>query len=225
MFAAEVRDFVMEPGYLKHIFNLICRTMVMNIRVYIMADKYEVSGLKQLAHERFAKQIHTCQGPVWAQFKDYTIQSVVLFVIHSTQSSNKDIRETVINMCARNIDQITKSEDWAAVFKEDADFTWDVLKRVTQLKADDKEAITTRWVEYALQSSSDKDRTTEAAIAGVRRELTGYKERTGRLLRAIAKQQCEACGSWFHLEVQTSLADAHDYSVRCYACLYKFTGT
>ena len=196
----------------------------MNIQVYIMADKYEVSGLKTLAHERFAKQIHTCQGPVWSHFKDYTIQSIVFFVIQSTQSNNKDIRETVTNMCARNIDQITRGEDWAAVFKEDADFTWDVLRRAIELSQDDKEAITTRWVEYALQTSSDKDRTTEAAIAGVKREFTAYKERTGRLLRAIAKQQCEACGTMFHLEIQTSLGDPHDYYVRCHACLYKYTG-
>lgn len=238
MFAAELRAFNKSPSYLDYNFNPISRTMVMNIEVYLMADKYDIPGLKKLAHEWFAKQVHTCQGLVWEHMKDFTRPSIVLSVVQSTQSNNKEIRETLVKMCAWNIDRITgvkpeydpadtsMSEDWADVFKEDACFTWDVLKLVTEQKAEDKETTEKRWLQYAQRNMTFKDRTKEleAAAEEAKSELTKYKERTGRLLKAIGQQQCQACGSMFQLELLTSAQDPHDYSIRCCACEYKFNG-
>ena len=215
----------------------MCRKMEMDVQVYFMADKYDIPGLKELAHARFAEEIRACQGPLWAKFNDNTIQSIVLSVIQSTPSTNKDIRETVAHVCARNIDTITgiklggrvpadkaESQAWAKVFTEDADFTWDILKRVTQQKAHEKAATEDKWLEYASRNLTLNDRAKQAEIEAAKNELMRYKERTGRLLKAIGGQQCHVCGSMFQLELLTAPQDPHDYTVRCCACEHKFTG-
>ena len=236
VFAAEVKAFEQHCSYLEWSFKLRERTMVMNVKVYTMADKYDVLGLKKLAQARFLKAFRETSGPLW---EECNMASVLHAVIQSTLSADKEIRETVVDACATNMGHITgitryprpehyssKSEEWSEVFTEDIDFNWEVLRRVAEQSKNDIKASQNKWLECASKNIDMRNNTQrlEAENMQLKDQLATYKEKTGRLLRVIGGQRCEACGSSFQLEIRTSPQDPHDFFVRCCACGWSFTG-
>ena len=106
---------------------------MVNARVYAIADKYDIPELRELAHQKFGSRLCMQTWPY------HEFHVVVSEVIHSTPTNDAGIRNTILNVCAQAVDEISgvaikesvPAADWASVLKEDPDFLLEVLRRAT----------------------------------------------------------------------------------------------
>ena len=119
------------------------KTMMVHVDVYVMADKFNILGLKDYAQNKF--QLLT-RLMFWEWFSNPGLMEVFLKVIQSTPSNDKGLHRIIVDLSASNLDMIMGSKNdtedheksemtramWEPVFKEDKDFQYDVLRKSTQ---------------------------------------------------------------------------------------------
>ena len=74
--------------------------LMINIRTYATADKYDISELKELAHHRMISRFRWRPWPI----QDFHI--VVLEAIRIIPHNDKGIRETILRICANFIEDL-----------------------------------------------------------------------------------------------------------------------
>lgn len=94
--------------------------MLNNVDVYAIAEKYNLPALKELAAKKFRRDICKCPltGLTVIAHKAYT----------STPSTDRGIRDLVIQICETNFDQIKDARDIGAVMEANGDFGYDMFK-------------------------------------------------------------------------------------------------
>ena len=96
--------------------------MLNNVDVYALAEKYNLPGLKELAAKKFRRDACKCplNGLAAIAHETYT----------STPSSDRGIRDLVIQICETHLDQIMEARDLEAVMEEIEGFGSDMFKVV-----------------------------------------------------------------------------------------------
>lgn len=99
--------------------------MLFDVSVYSIADKYDIPALRIRAKEKFAAAVRTC----W-QMDDFP--SVIAEVYGSTPSSNRSLRDTVIDVTQKHIKALMEKGEFVRVLKETSEFAADVTGYMVQ---------------------------------------------------------------------------------------------
>lgn len=95
--------------------------MIFNVKVYSIADKYEVLMLKSQAREKFEKLVKAC----WD--KDdfpYTIAEIY----SSTLGTDRGLRDLVVEIVCEHINELLEKQDFQTVLEETVGFAADVTR-------------------------------------------------------------------------------------------------
>ncbi|MCJ1262307.1 hypothetical protein MMC22_002177 [Lobaria immixta] len=126
--------------------------MTKNARVYGMADKYIIPGLKELAKTKF-KTLSSSAGLILDH------PSIIDEVYDTTPSEDRGLRDIVTNLCAPHVQKIVRGNRWSTTAQMHVEFTFDLLRvsaatlQVTQNKL--------QWTEEALQVADEYIYSTE----------------------------------------------------------------
>lgn len=215
-------------------------SLMVNVQVYAMADKFDIAELKSLAREKFSK---CAQGWPLPDFP-----SVVHEALTSTPESDRGLRDILRTILADHVEDIlpadhssaedpalTATQDvrqqWCHALRDEGRFLYEVLGTVAANKASELERLrmTNQDVVTDLQSSQQEALTLKSTIKQLKREkvvsestLATVKSRGARLIQEIdTRDHCRHC----KLEFQTSFKDITSYndwhhagSLRCKQC-------
>lgn len=113
--------------------------MLVNVSVYGLADKVDVTGLQSLVLEQFKVALSLGSWPY------HEFPTIVLQILQLTPAHDKGLRDTVAEVCSRHVPELLGNadkeslmeNDWASVLKEDADFSFAVLQHASRLYVSD----------------------------------------------------------------------------------------
>ena len=95
--------------------------MVFNVKVYSVADKYDVPALKSQARQKFETTAKTCWD--MDDFPDAVVQ-----VYNSTTSIDRGLREVVVDIACEHIDELLSKQGFRDVLEETLGFASDVAQ-------------------------------------------------------------------------------------------------
>jgi len=105
------------------------RKLIANVRVYAIAEKYNVKGLKLIAKGKIDAVTESkppCTG----------LATVVNEVFESTPESDQALRSSIQRLCAAYIDELLTKDDFLAVFTKHAGFGTGILCEIAKQKKD-----------------------------------------------------------------------------------------
>lgn len=97
--------------------------MIFNVKVYAIAEKYNVSALKSQAKDKFEKAVETC----W-DMDDFP--HAIAYVYASTP--DRGLRDLVVGIVCKYIKALLEKQDFQNVLKETTGFAADVTQLLTQ---------------------------------------------------------------------------------------------
>ena len=97
--------------------------MIFNVKVYSIADKYDVVALKSQAKEKFEKTAKSC----W-NMDDFP--PAISEVYSSTPATDRGLRDLVVEIVCTHIDALLVRQDFRNVLEETVGFAADVTQRI-----------------------------------------------------------------------------------------------
>lgn len=101
--------------------NHVSSPMVFNVKVYSIADKYEVFELKSKAKAKFKKSVETCWD--MDDFPDAIVE-----VYKSTLNSDRGLREIVVDVACEHISELLYKPGFIQVLDDTVGFGSDLCK-------------------------------------------------------------------------------------------------
>jgi hypothetical protein len=98
-----------------------------NVRVYSIADKYDVSALKLEAKEKIESYVTKC----W-YMDDFP--HVISEIYSSTPPEDRDLRDIVLGVAEKHIDDLLEKESFCTVFDETVGFAADIALLLAKQK-------------------------------------------------------------------------------------------
>ncbi|KPM39352.1 hypothetical protein AK830_g7204 [Neonectria ditissima] len=95
-------------------------TMVYDAQVYQIADKYDVPALKAHAQKKFGLAITTS----WSM-DDFPLAITVVY--ESTPSADRGLRDLVVEISRKNIDQLVGRDSFSELLRKTPDFAADLI--------------------------------------------------------------------------------------------------
>jgi hypothetical protein len=133
-----------------------------SVRVYAIAEKYDIPALKTLARERFSK---------WAKnnwsHKDFPI--LVREVFESTPDTDRGLRDIVSQLCAKHVKSFVQENGGLDVIEDLGELWLRVLRQVLKDKEEEMEQVRKCRAEER-QSALEEKKKAIAQIAICRRE-------------------------------------------------------
>ncbi len=180
-----------------------------SVRVYAIADKYDIPPLKELARQRFGNWAKTN----WLH-EDFC--NVAREVFDSTPANDRGLRGVVIQIVALHANDLTQKPEFCSLIEEIGDLGLGILRQV--LKQDSEEV-------------SDLDSRIKDLEAGTEILKGQVKDREQKLRRQTSDTesmvsrvnnlgQCRNCEHMFNLSVE-----GHNFgglAVRCKGCQTRF---
>lgn len=218
-------------------------SLMINVQVYAMADKFDMPELKVLAKEKFSK---CAQGWPLPDFP-----SVVHEALSSTPESDRGLRDIIRRILADHVEDIypfddltsttpsatatkTIRETWRNALRDEGDFLYKVLGSVAANNAY-KQArlqLTNQEITTDLQIAQQEVITLKSTIKQVRREqatceldLDAVKSRGARLIQEVdTRNHCRHCKQDFQMSFE-DIASYDDWyhlgTLRCKQCRTK----
>lgn len=98
---------------------------VFNVRVYSIADKYDVPGLKSYAKRKFEKAVETC----W-DMDDFP--HAITEIYSSTPAPDRGLRDLVIEVACKHIDALLEKQVFQDVLEEAVGFAAGVTQAMAK---------------------------------------------------------------------------------------------
>lgn len=98
-----------------------CVRMKNNVRVYAIADKYDIPGLKKLAETKF-EDLASHAGLI------LRCPDIIYEIYGTTPSEDRGLRGIVTNICVQNAQELLCRNEWDDVMRTHIDFTIDLLR-------------------------------------------------------------------------------------------------
>lgn len=95
--------------------------MVFNVKVYSIADKYDVPALKSQAKQKFETAVETCWD--MDDFPDAIAQ-----VYHSTPSTDRGLREVISGAACEHVNELLLKQGFRDVLEETVGFASDIAQ-------------------------------------------------------------------------------------------------
>lgn len=100
--------------------NLLEAQLILHSRVYTLAEKYNIRGLKQLATKKFSAQVS-------AHWRSSEYALAMQDVYDSTVDSDRGLRDVVIQSF-RAHPELVQSKDVEAIVKETPNLAWELFR-------------------------------------------------------------------------------------------------
>lgn len=97
--------------------------MVFHVKVYSIADKYDVLALKLQAREKFAKLVKTC----W-DMEDFP--DAITEIYSPTHGIDRGLRDLVVEIVSKHIHALLKRQDFQDLLEETLGFAADVIRLI-----------------------------------------------------------------------------------------------
>ena len=97
--------------------------MVSNVKVYSIADKYDVPSLKSQAEQKFRTTVETC----W-NMDDFPY--AVAEVYNSTTSIDRGLRNVVVEVACKHINELLSKQGFRDVLEEITGFASDMVQHL-----------------------------------------------------------------------------------------------
>ncbi|KAG4433159.1 hypothetical protein IFR05_011372 [Cadophora sp. M221] len=133
-------------------------SLVFNVKMYVVADKYDIPGLKCLAKKKFEKAVKL----FW---NSTGFSEAAKFLWENTVEWDRDLRDVVIKSAASNIETLLDRGE----FVELMDTRGDVCRRILRLTLDSKLA------EGVIKSPIVEDYSWGSAISSSTKKKTKYR--------------------------------------------------
>lgn len=111
--------------------------MVSSVKVYSIADKYDVPALKSQAKEKFKTAVETC----WTM-DDFPY--AIAEVYNSTTSIDRGLRNVVVDIASKHVNQLLSKQAFSDVLGEVVGFASDIAQQL----ANSQEKIRKRLRKY-----------------------------------------------------------------------------
>lgn len=102
--------------------------MLFNVKVYHIADKYDIPQLKEVAKKKFETAVKTC----W-QMDDFPI--AITEVYSGTLKTDRGLREPLVNISTEHIDQLQEEDGFRSALESTAGFAMDLALSLAQRNA------------------------------------------------------------------------------------------
>jgi hypothetical protein len=108
-----------------------------SVRVYAIADKYDIPRLKELAQQRFSN---------WAEnnWACHDFSAIAREVFETTPTSDRGLRDVVIRLVAMHADDLIRKKDSRNLIEDVGDLGLNVLCQLLKTHSEEKSALKAR---------------------------------------------------------------------------------
>ena len=99
-------------------------SLMSHVRVYALAEKYDIEGLKRLAAVIFDE---IAEGLMCEEFP-----AIVAAVFETTPSGDRGLRDVVSRICADHIDEVLTNENWKETLATNGEIALSIFKLARQ---------------------------------------------------------------------------------------------
>jgi hypothetical protein len=129
-------------------------SLLNNVLVYAIAEKYGIAELKELAEAKF-------QGRARSLLSAMEFPKIIRELYRSTPSSDRGLRDIVSQVCAQQGRRIIDSPDLNAIIVEAGEFGLDLLREVLKYETGRVEKEVARNTALKVELNKKKDETLE----------------------------------------------------------------
>lgn len=189
-----------------------CSVLFNNVRVYAIAEKYEILPLKELARERFA----TCAENNWSCEE---FPAILREVVESTPNTDRGLRDIVSQLVAEHIQKFLDNEDFLHLLEDSGELGLDVLRQVLSIKSEELDSAMTSKAASEANVAELVSRVIalEATNTALTTQLEEHLDNlTAKMKKINELILCRHCGEAFN-----TCLEGHDGKiviVRCAKC-------
>lgn len=99
----------------------IASPMVFNVKVYSIADNYEIPALKTIASQKFKESVKTC----W-NMDDFP--PAIAEVYGSTPPNDQGLRSVIVDVACEHITELLQKQGFCDILEETAGFALDLVQ-------------------------------------------------------------------------------------------------
>jgi hypothetical protein len=183
--------------------------LLSSVRVYAIADKYDIPSLKRLAKERF----ESWAKKNWAR-EDFS--DIVREIFESTPTSDRGLRDIVIRIVALHADVLTKKDEFRRLIEEDGDLGLSTLCQLLETHSEEKAGLRSRIGQLETNTA-----TLEQQLQQCRRNLNHRVEEIDATIKKLNRLgECRQCGrnANIFMNVETSYNGREISVIRCKGC-------
>lgn len=100
--------------------------MMNDVRVYAIADKYVIPGLKELAKTKFANLAFSTELVL-------RFPTVIYEIYDTTPPEDRGLRDIVTDICCLSVQEIVRHNEWSDAVRTHVDFVFDLLRVSTEI--------------------------------------------------------------------------------------------
>jgi hypothetical protein len=147
--------------------------LLSSVRVYAIADKYDIPPLKEIAKKRF----ETSAEKNWTH-RDFS--GIVKEIFESTPTSDRGLRDIAIRIVASHADVLVQKDEFRALIEEVGDLGLNTMRLLLETHSKEKADLRDRLQQHesSLNRTSEKYQSTLKMI----NEWYGPCERCGKKL-------------------------------------------
>jgi hypothetical protein len=157
-----------------------------NVMVYAIAERYDISELKELAKAKFLSQADTL-------LSSHEFPEVVKTIYTSTLSKDRGLRDIVSQVCVKHVRELMEDQAFQGIISDVGDFGIDILREA--LKHDDE-----RLAQVMDQRAKLKDiaKEIQAKMLNLESDMNQAKLTLKRVVRIVNEtESCRNCGAGF----------------------------
>jgi hypothetical protein len=178
-------------------------TLFSSVRVYAIAEKYDIPPLRELARQRFLDWASSN----WA-CDDFP--AIVREVFDSTHASDRGLREVVLELVAKHADSFLERDDFLRTIADDAELGLGLFRRLVITQSCERGALMSQ-IEY-LENDQAK---IESQLRDCQKELQAKSKELDSAVETIkGLVDCKSCGSQFNLSVAEGWDGILNYTCR-----------
>jgi len=162
-------------------------TLLNNVLVYAIAEKYYIPELKELAKAKFLDQSHRL-------LSTNLYPEIIKLVYESTPSSDRGLRNAVALACVEETKALVDNPTFSAVVKTVGDFGFDILCK--SLKSHDWQLDEMLASKTALEDEIEE---TKSQVASRESERDRYKAKLEQVIKVVNSHgNCRHCNVEFY---------------------------
>jgi hypothetical protein len=179
--------------------------LISSVRVYAIADKYNIPPLKELARDRFSNWAKDN----WAR-EDFS--DIVREIFESTPKSDRGLRDIVIQIATIHADVLTQKDKFRQLMEDIGDLGLNLLCQVLKIHSEEKSGLESR-IEYLEADTEELKRKLKEGERSLRHK-SDEMDSTMNIINNM--DECDHCKIGFNIEVERYYAGRA--TIRCKGC-------
>jgi len=177
-----------------------------SVRVYAIADKYDIPPLKELARQKFSN---------WAESNWDCVEfpAMVREIFESTPRTDRGLREVVLGLVTKHVDDLLKKADFRIVLEEIGELGCRVLLQLVAKHSEEKSDL-----EHDMEKLETRASLLMVQLLDCQQHLRDKSMELAATTRRINElDACRHCGQRFGIEVGDSRVGVAAV-IRCTSC-------